>query len=206
MLFFFFALFEDFRSASDENCLSIELSSIHILETGEHLSGQLLHVALLVSLFIFPFPPLLSDELDLKSSPTFNNSSQAIIVPIEVQSPRLPLSFLIPAAAVVVLFLFILILDFLDGHKPLPPFQRDSLIDSRAIPWPDDVAFGLYFGPVADDVTDLVDKDPIQLRRVVADGRDEAFAPPAPVLLWVRQEVAGKGVGRETLDASSGGA
>ena len=51
---------------------------------------------------------------------------------------------------------------------------------------------GLSFGPVADGVTDFVDIDPIQLRRVVADGRDEAFALPAPVLLRIRQEVAGE--------------
>jgi hypothetical protein len=68
------------------------------------------------------------------------------------------------------------------------------------------VTFGLCFRPVADDETDFVDIDPIQLRRVVADGRDESFAPPAPVLLWVGQEVAGEGMAWETLDTSRGGA
>jgi hypothetical protein len=68
------------------------------------------------------------------------------------------------------------------------------------------VALRLYFGSVADDVTDFVDKDPIQLRRVVADGRDEPFASPAPVLIWVGQEVAGEGVAWQALDTSSSGA
>ena len=49
--------------------------------------------------------------------------------------------------------------------------------------------------PVLDLVGVLVHVDPVEERGAGADGRDEPFALPAPVVLGVREEVAGEGVG-----------
>jgi hypothetical protein len=50
----------------------------------------------------FSFPPLLPCQLDRENPPTFNLPHQAIIIPIKIQGPQFPLSFLIPAVATAV--------------------------------------------------------------------------------------------------------
>lgn len=53
----------------------------------------------------------------------------------------------------------------------------------------------LDFGAVFDLGRVRVDVDPVQLGGVVHDGGDEAFALPAPLVVWVAEEVAREGVG-----------
>ena len=48
--------------------------------------------------------------------------------------------------------------------------------------------------PVFHLVGVLVDVDPVELRGAGANGRDEAFALPAPVVLRVREVIAREGV------------
>jgi len=56
---------------------------------------------------------------------------------------------------------------------------------------------------VAELVRIVVDEDPIQLRGFVADGGDEAFASPTPVLLRVREKVTGEGMAFGALATAS---
>jgi hypothetical protein len=55
------------------------------------------------------------------------------------------------------------------------------------------------FIAVAELVGVVVDKNPVQLRGFVADGGDEAFTSPTPVLLRVGKKVAGERMAFGTL-------
>ena len=95
------------------------------------------------SLAAFSFPALLPDQLDLDDLPTGNLGCQGVVIAIEPQDPRLPLSVIVPAlgrAAFIVLL--IQVLDFLDRDKALPTFERESPVDAGAVPGPDNVALG----------------------------------------------------------------
>lgn len=95
------------------------------------------------SLLVFFFPALLPDQLDLDDLPTGNLGCQGVVIAIEPQDPRFPLSILIPALGhAAFLVLLIQVLDFLDRDKALPTFERESLVDAGAVPGPDNVALG----------------------------------------------------------------
>lgn len=56
------------------------------------------------------------------------------------------------------------------------------------------VRIRLELGAVFELVGVFVDIDPVELRGIVGDGGDEAFAFPAPGVVGVGEEVAGEGV------------
>jgi hypothetical protein len=68
--------------------------------------------------------------------------------------------------------LLIQILDFLDCDEALPAFERESLVDAGAVPGPDNMALRGCFIAVAELVSVVVNKNPVQLRGFVADGGD----------------------------------
>jgi hypothetical protein len=86
-------------------------------------------------LVIFSFPSLFPDQLDLNDLPAINLGFQAVIIAIEPQDPRLPLSVLIPTLSrAAFLVLLIQILDFFDRNKALPAFESESLVDFGTVP------------------------------------------------------------------------
>jgi hypothetical protein len=95
------------------------------------------------SLVVLSFSALLPDQLDLDDLPTSNLGCQGVVIAIEPQDPRLPLSVLVPALGrAAFLVLLIQVFHFLDRDKALPTFERESLIDAGAVPGPDNVALG----------------------------------------------------------------
>jgi hypothetical protein len=95
------------------------------------------------SLVILSFSALLPDQLDLDDLPTGNLGYQCVVIAIEPQDPRLPLSVLVPALGrAAFLVLLIQVLDFLDRDKALPTFECKPLVDASAVPGPDNLALG----------------------------------------------------------------
>ena len=66
------------------------------------------------------------------------------------------------------------------------------------------MAFRLDLRSIANGMAYFVDEDPVQLRRVVADGGDESFASATPVLLGIGKKVAGERMAWEALDTGRG--
>lgn len=152
------------------------------------------------SLVVLSFPAFLPDQLDLDHFPTGNLGCQGVVIAIEPQDPRLPLALLVPALGLAALLvLLVQVVDFLDRDEALPTFEGESLVDAGAVPGSDNVALGGEFVAVAELVRVVVDEDPVQLRRVVADGGDESFASATPGLLRVGEKVAGEGMAFGTL-------
>ncbi len=138
------------------------------------------------TLVVFSFPALLPDQLNLNDLPTSNLCCQGVVIAIEPQDPRLPLSVIVPAlGGAAFLVLLIQVLDFLDRNKALPAFERESLVNAGAVPGPDNVALRGCFVAVAELVRVVVDKNPIQLWGLVAYGGDESFTSATPGLLRV---------------------
>lgn len=124
---------------------------------------------------LLAFLHFLPRQLHLQHPPLTNLPLQPIILSIKIQRPCIRF--------------------FFHRQEPFPPFKRHPPVNLCAIPGSHYMITNFDLVPVFHLIGIFIHIYPIELRGPRANGGDEPFALPAPVVLGMWEEIAGERVG-----------